>query len=426
MAGIYFHIPFCKTRCMYCDFFSTITNDQLAMTNYVNALCQELQQRKDYLQNQPIETIYFGGGTPSQLPPAAFEKIFIALSSVMLNNHAPVMSTGAEWALARSAKWRHLMPTSTIEITLEANPDDLTDAYLESISHLPFNRLSIGIQSFDDKELRFLNRRHTAQEAIQAVERAQKYGFDNISIDLMYGLPNQTLETWQATLNQAIKLGVQHISAYHLIYEEGTALHQLLEQGKIAPVDEDTSIELFEMLIDTLAAAGFQQYEISNFAQPGYESRHNSAYWSGKHYLGIGASAHSYNGVSRQWNSYQLPVTSYQLPVTSYQLPVTKCHSHAGGKQRSAVANPLHYAPEIEMIDEKTAYNDFIITRLRTMKGINLDELVALFGEKQKTNCLLQAQRSLDRGLLTISDNHLRLTRAGIFISDTLMTDLMR
>lgn len=362
MAGIYFHIPFCKTRCVYCDFLSsTATEGQSA---YVDALCKELQTRKDYLKKQPIETIYFGGGTPSQLTSKDFEKIFQNLCKSV-----PSAS-----------------PLCPLEITLEANPDDLTDSYLQSIRHLPFNRLSIGIQSFDDTELRFLNRRHTALKAIQAVSRAQKHDFDNISIDLMYGLPYQTPEIWQSTLKQAIQLGVQHISAYHLIYEEGAVLQKLLEQGKITPADEETGIQLFEMLIDTLAAAGFQQYEISNFAQKGYESRHNSAYWSGKHYLGIGAAAHSYNGISRQWN--------VSIPTADY----------------------LNHTPEIEWMDEKMAYNDFIITRLRTMKGINLNEFA----------CPPSAQRYLERGLLTLVDNHLRLTRAGIFISDGIMRDLMR
>jgi oxygen-independent coproporphyrinogen-3 oxidase len=387
MAGIYFHIPFCKTRCTYCDFLSS-TAVELA-PNYVDALCQELQNRRDYLQNQPIETIYFGGGTPSQLSAAHFEKIFATLQPLP----QPLPTRGGELPPSRVGRgWGR-----GLEITLEANPDDLSNKYLDTIAKLPFNRLSIGIQSLNDTELHFLNRRHNAQTAITAIKRAQKHGFDNISIDLMYGLPNQTLATWQATLNQAIQLGVQHISAYHIIYEEGTRLHQLLEQGKIAPVDEETSIKMFEILIDTLAEAGFQQYEISNFAQSGYESRHNSAYWSGKHYLGIGAAAHSYNGISRQWNA--------AIPTADY----------------------LKHAPEIEILDEKTAFNDFIITRLRTMKGILLNELTALFGEKQKNACLQQAQRYLDSGLLALTeDSHLRLTRVGIFISDGIMADLMR
>ncbi|GHT50901.1 coproporphyrinogen III oxidase [Bacteroidia bacterium] len=316
------------------------------------------------------------------------------------------------------------LPKITPEVTLEANPDDLTAAYLESICPLPFNRLSIGVQSFNDSELKFLHRRHDALTAIEAVKRAQKYGFDNISIDLMYGLPNQTINTWQSTLNQAIALGVQHISAYHIIYEEGTALHKLLEEGKIVEIDEETSLKMFEMLIDTLAGAGFVQYEISNFAQADYESRHNSAYWSGKHYLGIGAAAHSYNGVSRQWNSYQLPVTSYQLPVTNYQLPFTP-HPLPPTLHPLPFTSYLDFAPEVEMIDERMAYNDFIITRLRTMRGIDLDELVLLFGAERRDKCLQQAKRYLDSGLLTVAKQRLCLSRAGIFVSDGIMADLM-
>jgi oxygen-independent coproporphyrinogen-3 oxidase len=385
MAGIYIHIPFCKKRCIYCDFFSSTDGEKKAQ--YVEAICEELQDRQDYLQGQTIETIYFGGGTPSQLSASDFEKIFHALSpfSFLL---------------------------SPIEITLEANPDDLTPDYLNSIKHLPFNRISLGIQSFNDKELQFLNRRHDARSAIAAVQLLQQEGFDNISIDLMYGLPGQTPEIWNETLRQAIALNVQHISAYHLIYEENTPLFTLLEQEKITPIDEELSVQLFEMLIDTLAAAGFEQYEISNFAKPGYRSRHNSAYWTGAHYLGIGASAHSYNGISRQWNKSNMPINN----VPMCQLDVADRETGERRKER---------VDEIEIIDERTAYNDFIITRLRMMEGIHLSELVSLFGEKNETYCLEQAQKYIENQLLEIENNHLRLTRKGIFVSDGIMGDLL-
>ncbi|GAP71489.1 radical SAM family heme chaperone HemW [Candidatus Symbiothrix dinenymphae] len=412
MAGIYFHIPFCKTRCIYCDFFSVtsyqlpVGSYRLPISEYVEALCCELRLRCDYLQNQPVDTIYFGGGTPTQLSAAHFEKIFSVIAGLP----------------------RNPLPKITLkitpEVTLEANPDDLTAAYLENLRPLPFNRLSIGVQSFNDSELKFLHRRHDAQTAIEAVTRAQKCGFDNISIDLMYGLPNQTLETWQSTLNQAIALGVQHISAYHIIYEEGTVLHKLLEQKKITEIGEETSLKMFEMLIDTLAGAGFVQYEISNFALSGYESRHNSAYWSGKHYLGIGAAAHSYNGVSRQWNSYQLPVTSFQLPVSSYHSPST-FHPLPSTFHPLPFASYLDFAPEVEVIDARMAYNDFIITRLRTMRGIDLDEMASLFGSERRDKCLQHAKRYLAGGLLTVAKQRLCLSRAGIFVSDGIMADLM-
>ncbi|GHT42695.1 coproporphyrinogen III oxidase [Bacteroidia bacterium] len=282
-----------------------------------------------------------------------------------------------------------------LEVTLEANPDDITPDYLESLKNLPFNRISLGIQSFHDDELKFLNRRHDAQSAIRAVRLCQEKGFENISIDLMYGLPDQSMKRWKSTIRQAIDLNIQHLSAYHLIYEEGTKLYELVEQGKVCPVDEELSVRMFETLIDTLTAAGFEHYEISNFAKPGYHSRHNSAYWNGTPYLGIGASAHSYNGVSRQWNA-----TVHGARYTVHE-------------------------PEVEFLDEKAVFNDFIITRLRTMKGISLDELQVLFGEEKKAYCLKQAQKFLSNQLLEIVDNYLRLTRKGIFVSDGIMSELM-
>jgi len=367
MAGIYFHIPFCKRRCSYCDFFSSTAIDK--KEKYVDALCEELIERRDYLQ-EPVETVYFGGGTPSLLLFADFEKIFRTLYLVFGED-------------------------KNREITLEANPDDLNPDYLESIKHLPFNRFSLGVQSFDDRELILLNRRHDAQSAISAVERLQQAGYGNISIDLIYGLPGQTMNMWNKTLRQAIDLQVQHISAYHLTYEEGTPLHRQLIEKQFAPVDEEMSASLFEVLIDTLAAVGYEHYEISNFARPGFQSRHNSSYWNGTHYLGIGASAHSYNGVSRQWN------------------------------KKSLLPNYRSSGYEIETIDDKTAYNDFVITRLRTMKGIDLKELTMLFGESVKAYCLQQAGKVIANGLALYEDNCLRLTRKGIFVSDGIISDLM-
>jgi len=374
MAGIYIHIPFCKKRCAYCDFFSS-TNSE-AKDLYIEAVCKELEIRRNYLQNEKIETIYFGGGTPSQLNAEDFKKIFQTLQ---------LPSPCGEGSGVRSCA----------EITLEANPDDLTPEYIDSIRDLPFNRISLGVQSFNDKELTFLNRRHNAETAIQAIKQLQQKGFDNISIDLMYGLPGQTEVDWRKTLAQAKALSVQHISAYHLIYEEGTPLYNSLQKGLIRPLDEELSVRLFEMLMNELAEAGFEHYEISNFAQPDYRSKHNASYWNGTHYLGVGASAHSYNGWSRQWN-----VASIQKYIESQ-------------------------SPEnIEIIDEKTAYNDFILTRLRTKEGIDITELISLFGEEKKVYCLRQAQKHLDNQYLELCGNRIFLTKKGIFISDGIMGDL--
>jgi oxygen-independent coproporphyrinogen-3 oxidase len=369
MAGIYFHIPFCKNRCIYCDFFSSTSLKE--KKKYVEAMCEELHYRRDYLQGQEIRTIYFGGGTPSQLAAKDFEKIFQTLDACYGNDYAP-----------------------SLEITLEANPDDLTPEYLQSIRHLPFNRISLGIQSFNERELKWLNRRHDALSAIHTVDRLQEAGFNNISIDLMYGLPEQTTATWAETLKQAINLDIQHISAYHLIYEKGTKLFNFLEQGSIKPLEEETSVQLFEMLIDALTEAGFEHYEISNFAKPAYRSKHNSSYWNGTHYLGIGAAAHSYNGVQRHWNTKTLN------------------------------SNYMQYW-EAETIDKKTAYNDFIITRLRTVDGMDTDELSRLFGEEKKSYCLQQAQKYISLEMLKLTGNRLQLTRKGIFVSDGIMSDLL-
>ncbi|MDR0541948.1 MAG: radical SAM family heme chaperone HemW [Dysgonamonadaceae bacterium] len=370
MAGIYFHIPFCQTRCLYCDFFSAAEVKVGVKDDYVDAMCRELRERKNYLNGHSIDTVYFGGGTPSQLSAGHFKKIFATLADIF-----PAFSP--------------------CEVTLEANPDDMTSEYLDSLKKLPFNRISLGVQSLNDDELRFLNRRHDAPSAIRAVRLCREKGFENISIDLMYGLPNQTMKSWQSTIRQAIDLNVRHISAYHLIYEEGTPLFDLLQQGNIHSIDEELSVALFETLVEQLTGAGFEHYEISNFARPGCQSRHNSAYWNGTPYLGVGASAHSYNGISRQWNK-----------------------KIGGAAYRSQ-------GVEMERLDEKALFNDFIITRLRTMKGIDLQELEALFGEQKKACCLQQANKHLSSQLLKTVNNHLRLTRKGIFVSDGIMSDLL-
>ena len=379
MAGIYIHIPFCKTRCIYCDFFSSTSINK--KSQYIDALCKELELRKDYLAGEEIQTIYFGGGTPSQLSADDFDRFLATLGMTLLNARHSEHSEEPK------------------EITVEANPDDITPQYLDSLKNLPFNRISIGIQSFNDAELHFLNRRHNAEKAIQAVKICQEYGFSNISIDLMYGLPNQTMKIWEETLNQALALNIQHISAYHLIYEEGTKLHELQKQQKITPIDEDLSVEMFSKMVDLLEANGFEHYEISNFAKSGFISRHNSSYWNGTHYLGIGTAAHSFNGKARHWNIAD--IDEYIKRINLGQLPV-----------------------ETEIIGEKEAYNDFILTRMRTTKGMDLNELETLHGKERKAYCLQQAQKHIQNQTIMLENNFLRLTRKGIFISDGIMSDL--
>ena len=373
MAGIYLHIPFCKRRCIYCDFFSTTQGGQT--DRYIEALCSELEQRKEYLEGEDIETIYLGGGTPSQLQEKHFEQIFSTLYI-----YYPVRPDA--------------------EITLEANPDDLNKEYVTMLRHFPFNRLSMGIQTFNDTTLRLLHRRHTAQQAIDAFERCRQAGFANISIDLMYGLPGETLASWKADLEQAIALHPEHISAYHLIYEEGTPLWKLREEHRVSEIDEDLSVSLFSELIHTLKTAGYEHYEISNFCLPGKHSRHNSSYWIGKKYLGCGASAHSYNGISRQWN-----IASLEKYMTGIE----------------------HRKPdyEIEELDLYTRYNDFVITSLRTQWGMSLTKLKTDFGEKLYDYCIQLATPHLQQHTLQQDDEFLKFTEQGIFISDGIMSDLL-
>jgi oxygen-independent coproporphyrinogen-3 oxidase len=331
--------------------------------------------RKDYLEGEEIETIYLGGGTPSQLSEDELKEIFTYIYKV--------------YSVSPDA-----------EITLEANPDDLTPEYVAMLRQLPINRISMGIQTFQEETLKLLHRRHTAQQAIEAFKRCREAGFQNISIDLMYGLPGETLDTWKEDLQQAIALHPEHISAYHLIYEEGTALWKLREQHQVEEADEDLSLTLFSTLIDELTTAGYQHYEISNFCLPGLHSRHNSSYWTGKKYLGCGPSAHSFNGCSRQWN-------------------VASLEKYIRGIQEG---EPDF---EIEELDLYTRYNDFVITSIRTCWGMSLSRLRSEYGEELYRYCLRMAKPHLDEGVLEISDDVLKLTRKGIFISDGIMSDLL-
>jgi oxygen-independent coproporphyrinogen-3 oxidase len=286
------------------------------------------------------------------------------------------------------------------EITLEANPDDLTPEYVAMLRQLPVNRISMGIQTFQEETLKLLHRRHTAVQAIEAFRRCREAGFRNISIDLMYGLPGENLETWMQDLRQAIDLRPEHISAYHLIYEENTALWKLREQHQVEEADEDLSVSLFETLIDRLTEAGYQHYEISNFSLPDLHSRHNSSYWTGKKYLGCGPSAHSFNGVSRQWN------------VASLE-----------GYIKGVEEGELDY--EVEELDLYTRYNDYVLTSIRTCWGMSLSKLRSEFGEELYRYCMRMAKPHEDQGVLENRESVLRLTRKGIFVSDGIMSDLM-
>jgi oxygen-independent coproporphyrinogen-3 oxidase len=340
----------------------------------VKSVCAEAQMRKNEIREN-IKTVYFGGGTPSRLQQTHFEQIFDTLFDAFSIN-------------------------PDAEITLETNPDDLSPKYIETLAALPFNRLSIGIQSFDDRELKFLNRRHTKQQALDAVKHAQRAGFNNLNIDLMYGLPNQTHEMWQKNLQQAIDLNIQHISAYHLAYEEETEMLSLLQAGKINPMNEQMSTEMFSILINTLANNGFLHYELSNFALPDCFSQHNSSYWRGEKYIGLGAAAHSFDGDNRSWNVAS--IAEYIEAIES---------------------KTLNQTAERLTIFEK--YNEFILTGLRTRWGVDLQTLQNKFGATFYDFCLKNAQKHIDNHFLEINDNILKMLPKGVFIADGIVSDLM-
>ena len=368
MAGIYIHIPFCKTRCIYCGFFSTTSLGK--RTAYVDKLCSELSERRSYLPSGQIDTVYFGGGTPSQLPVEDVDKILQCIYNI--------------YNVREEA-----------EITLEGNPDDLSKECLTDLRRIGVNRLSMGVQTFDNRRLSFLRRRHSAEQAEQAVKMAQEAGFSNISIDLMFGFPSQSIEEWEQDLQKTVSLGVQHISAYSLMYEEGTQLTKMLEKGEVEEISDDLSLKMYEVLMTTLADNGYEHYEISNFAKPGFRSRHNSSYWQGIPYLGVGAGAHSYDGKRRHFNPDSL--TGYLSGA----------------------------ALDEEVLTSDMLYDEFVFTALRTSEGINLDELSARFGEQRKAFCMANADKHLKAGLLVCENGVLRLTRKGLFVSNDVMSDLM-
>ena len=379
MAGIYIHIPFCKSRCTYCGFFSTTS---LAMREaYTNAICKELHMRRDYLNGQPIETIYLGGGTPSILKLEATEKILSTIYNIY-NVRAK-------------------------EITMECNPDDLirpdgikTGTLLPRLRPIGVNRLSIGVQTFNDTLLRTLNRRHTAIQAQQAVHAAHEVGFDNVSIDLMFGLPGQMLEDFKNDVSEALSLDIQHLSVYSLSYEEGTPLHRKLLKGLVQEADEELSRNMYEHVIDATTEKGLKHYEISNFAVPGKESIHNSNYWRGIPYIGVGAGAHSFDTQSRQFNIESLP--DYIKEITDGTLPMCK-----------------------EILTTADKYNEYVFTALRTRNGLNIQQLHKIFGPELHAYFLRMAKKHIDNGFLYNESDQIRLTRKALFISNDIMSDLM-
>ena len=379
MAGIYIHIPFCKQACHYCDFhFSTSLKKK---SELVAALISELELRKNEFENITVETIYFGGGTPSLLSKDELQSII----ETVYKNY-PVIETP--------------------EITLEANPDDLMSVQTQSTTifedylSIGINRLSIGIQSFFEDDLQSMNRAHNMQEAKECLELATKY-FDNITIDLIYGIPKMSLEKWNENLQIAFGFGVNHISSYALTVEAKTALSAFIKKGTYPPIDEDLALTHFNHLIEETKKQGFVHYEISNFGKPDYFSKHNTSYWQGKSYIGIGPSAHSFNKTQRSWNVSNN--TKYIESIQNNSLPNT-----------------------VEMLSMQDRYNEYVMTGLRTVWGISLDKIENDFGKNYKNHLLKQAQKHIDKELLVIENKVMLITEKGKFLADGLASELFK
>ena len=341
------------------------------MESYARALEREMIRRRDYIECSHVQTLYIGGGTPSLLPVEVLKDIFAAIS-------------------------RHFTLIPDAEVTIEANPDDVSSDWLKSLSSTPVNRISMGAQTFNDKLLSILGRRHNAQQIVDAVRSCKEAGISNISLDLIYGLPGQTMDDWQYDVESALNLGITHLSAYALSYEAGTRLETMLREGQVQEADEELSRQMYEYLISETRQYGFLHYEISNFSLPNYHSRHNSNYWQGVPYLGLGAGAHSYDGHrSRRAN----------LPDIKAYIAATNDVPH-----------------ETEELNDDELYNEFIMTRLRTSSGIPLDKLSA----EDRHYCISMAAPHIEHHLLFIKDKHLCLTPKGIFTSNDIISDLMK
>ena len=373
MAGIYLHIPFCRKRCHYCDFFKTTDLSQKA--RLLAGLNKELESRASELDSEIINTIYLGGGTPSVL---------------LIDEQRDLLNTiRQDYTVSDDA-----------EITMEANPDDLSQAILSALREIGYNRLSMGVQSFAEVDLKLMNRRHGVMQAVQSVKWARNAGFKNISIDLIYGLPNQLIEEWERNVRIAVELDVQHISAYNLTYHEGTVFYDQLKKGILKELPDELSLQQFELLIRILKEAGFEHYEISNFCKPGLYSQHNSSYWKNKKYLGIGPSAHSFDLNSRRWN------------VSSIE------------KYLHGIENNLSYS-ETEILTEQDRYNDYIITGLRTIWGISEARIKREFSDLYFIHFQKIRDKNLDSGHINFQNGKVSLSPEGLFISDRIIEDFM-
>jgi oxygen-independent coproporphyrinogen III oxidase len=368
-SSIYIHIPFCKQACHYCNFhFSTSLRSKDLM---VAAIIKEIELRKDFLASKTLSSVYFGGGTPSLLDVSDLELIFNTIN-------------------------QHFTLTADAEITLEANPDDLTLEKLLALKNTPINRLSIGIQSFVETDLKYMNRAHNAAEAIQSIKNAQHIGFQNITLDLIYGTPTLSDEDWAQNLATTFEFGIPHISCYALTVEEKTVLHKLVKTGKLQPVDDEKAARHFEYLMEAMAKNGYEHYEISNFAKPDHYAKHNTGYWFGRHYLGIGPSAHSYDGATRSWNIANNALYMKQI-------------------------NDGNYAPEVELLSENDRYNELVMTALRTQWGLDLNLIQnPIF----RTHFLENVQQFIDNQMIVFDKITYKITTKGRFMSDGIASAL--
>lgn len=368
MATLYFHIPFCKRICTYCDFYKVGAIELIPRV--VEVMHRELDNRASYIKDRHLTSIYFGGGTPSLLQPKQIEELI---------DHA-----------------RTLFDCSEVEeITLEANPDDLNAEYIAQLQQTSINRISLGIQSFDDRVLTFMNRRHSASEARECVERLRKAGYNNISIDIIFGVAGFGDEWLRETISEAIKLGAEHISAYHLTVEERTRLGIMVRKGEYLPVSEEQSESDYRLVEEMLCKAGYEHYEVSNYAKPDYRAKHNSAYWRGVEYLGIGAGAHSFSGDDRRWC-------------------ISSAKEYSEGNIRF----------ESEKLSTTDHLNEYIMTSLRTKEGIDLQHISATYGKKECERILKQALGWQERGAITIANNRLFIPTSEFMLSDAIIESL--
>jgi oxygen-independent coproporphyrinogen III oxidase len=372
MAGIYIHIPFCRRKCHYCNFYSVASSRY--RKEFMEGITEEIYLRRNYMDGKEVQTLYFGGGTPSYMAVADIQKILDEIR-------------------------KYQLLSSDAEITLEANPDDINPALLKAFKEAGINRLSIGIQSFRDEDLHYLNRVHSAARAEESIREAMDTGFENLSIDLIYGIPTLTSSSWERNLDRAIALGIPHISAYSLTVEPDTALDVLIHKKKLAASEEDNAIEHFRILLRKMKEHGYEHYEISNFCKPGMYSRHNRQYWNGESYLGLGPSAHSYNGHSRQWN----------------------------------VGSIIQYADQIrrndrffetEELTPAQHYNEFVMVSLRTMWGCDLSILRRKFGETLADDFSKRAMKYISNGKMNEEGGIYTLKDEGKLFADGIASDL--